>query len=340
MQFGTLIALAFTPRGWLLARVTRLAAPFLRVTFLSAALSCGLVSMLAGGPLSFEAISEQLAPEGSTRAGLLAWLGLGVRLRVLSMRGDRYELRGWLARSLALRKNDAMAALLEELGSTQHLFVLETPGRLREGRKFRFEDQGAAVTARSSRVLEPFVREAVRRVIPRTGPVRLLEVGCGSGTYMRYAAVLNPQLRAVGLELQAEAAALARRNIDEWKLGERVSVESGDVRSRVPNASFDAVTLHNAINYFTVESRVGLLAHLRAFLKPGGRILLTCGCVPGGVAVEWLNLWGAMTDGCGPFPTAPEMVGQLEQAGFLRVKCRSLIPGAGYYSFAAENSAS
>jgi len=133
---------------------------------------------------------------------------------------------------------------------------------------------------------------------------------------------------------------MARRNIEEWKLGERVSIEVGDVRSRVPNASFDIVTLHNAINYFTVESRVELLEHLRRFLRPGGRIILTCGCVPGGVAIEWLSLWGAMTDGCGRFPTRDEMSGQLAQAGFRQPECRPLIPGTGYYCFAAANPAS
>ncbi len=43
-------------------------------------------------------------------------------------------------------------------------------------------------------------------MLPLDRPIRLLEVGCGSGAHIRTAAHLNPRLTAVGLELQEPAA--------------------------------------------------------------------------------------------------------------------------------------
>ena len=40
---------------------------------------------------------------------------------------------------------------------------------------------------------------------------------------------------------------------------------------------------------FPVEARVGVLRHARAFLRAGGRLLLTSVCGGGGAAVEVLS---------------------------------------------------
>ena len=46
-----------------------------------------------------------------------------------------------------------------------------------------------------------------------------------------------------------------------------------------------------------------------------------------------------MTEGCGRLPTPAEMAAQLEEAGFLDVTRRSLIPGESFYSFVGANRA-
>ena len=64
----------------------------------------------------------------------------------------------------------------------------------------------------------------------RGGVASLLEIGCGSGFYIKYAASRNPSLAALGLELQPNVADVARRNISEWDLQGRVRIEVGDIR--------------------------------------------------------------------------------------------------------------
>jgi hypothetical protein len=75
-------------------------------------------------------------------------------------------------------------------------------------------------------------------------------------------------------------------------LTERVRIETGDIRERLPDERYDIVTLYDNIYYFPVEDRVSLLRHVKGFIKPAGFLLLTTCCQGGSLGVEVLNLWG------------------------------------------------
>lgn len=189
--------------------------------------------------------------------------------------------------------------------------------------------------ARSSRILEAFQAEAIHSAFPANGATRLLEIGCGSGVYIRYAAEENPLLTAVGVELQPAVAEVARTNLRNWGLESRVKVETGDIREKAPDESFDIATLYNNIYYFPVEERVALLSRISGFLRPGGFLLLTTCCQGGSLGTEALNLWGAATKGAGRLPSEDELVTQLRQAGFSKVEARNLLPGDRFMAFQA-----
>ncbi len=336
MTFRTLWRLFREGNLPVLLRTGRLQRGYYRLCFLSAALHGGLLARLVQGPVAFEQLAAEYAPDPAHHDGLRAWLDFGVRLGELREHGGSYALRGWLARRLVDARHDAAAALIEEAGDLHHTLLAETLSRLRAGRLFSLTDQRGDLIARSSRVLEPFVYEAIDAAIPSDGPVRLLEIGCGSGTYIRYAAARNARLTAVGLELQPVVAELARQNLQRWGFSQRVSIESGDVRARSSEPSFDVATLHNNIYYFPVAERPALLAHVRGFLRPGGRLLVTTACQGGRPEVDILNVWAAMTAACGRLPRADELERQLVEAGYVNVQSRRLVPGESYYAFVAE----
>lgn len=319
-----------------LLAVGRLQRTYYRLCFLAAASQAGLLARLARGPVGFEQLAADYAPDPARHDGLRAWLDFGVRLGELRAEDGRYALGSWLGRRLARPQHDAAAALIEEAGTLHHALLLQGLSRLRAGNGFTLADQDGSLIARSSRLLEPFVHEAVDAVIPPTGAVRLLEIGCGSGTYIRRAAALNTGLTAVGLELQPVVAEQARENLRVWNLVDRVSVEVCDIRNQVAEPSFDVATLHNNIYYFTVAERPRLLAHVRGFLRRGGRLLITTACVGGRPEAEVLNVWAAMTERCGRLPSARELEQQILEAGYTSVRSRRLIPGQSYFAFVAE----
>jgi len=309
--------------------------PFYKLVFLAAAKENGMLERLSPGPVTFEQLAETYCKNDRARQALEAWLQLGVRLRFLRLGADGFALKG-LAKNLSLPQNDGVLALLQEVAGLHHKLILKTPGKLRGGELWGLEDQDGELIARSSRAMEAFQIEAIDRAFPFSGAARLLEIGCGSGFYIKYAATRNPSLTAVGLELQENVAEVARKNIEAWGLKDRVTIEAVDVRKKEPDEPFDVVTLYNNIYYFEVEERVVLLRHIKGFLKARGFLLVTTCCQGGSLPVEVLNLWGAATATCGRLPTVDEMITQFNEAGYQDVEAIRLIPGDTFFAFKAH----
>jgi len=307
---------------------------FYKLTYLAGAGEAGLLNRLASGPVTLDVLAEFYAANGRGREAVEAWLQMGVRLQLLSHGSRGYALRG-LARKLAQPENDPVLAMVEEVVDLHHKLITATIPKLRAGELWSLADQNGELIARSSRVLEAFQAEVIASTFPAHGRQRLLEVGCGSGIYLRYAADRNPALTAVGLELQPPVAEMARTNLRGWRLETRVKVETGDIRARTPDEPFDIATLYNNIYYFPVAERVELLRHIGSFLKPGAFLLLTTCCQGGSLGAEALNLWGAATSGAGRLPAENELIGQLREAGYSTVKARNLLPGDRFMSFQA-----
>ena len=308
--------------------------PFYKLVYLVAAKDAGLFELFSRGPVGFEQLAEAYCRNEKAREALEAWLQLGIRLGHLEFSARGYSLKG-LARKLALPQNDAMLALLQEVAGLHYNLILKTPEKLRNGELFSLDDQDGEIIARSSRVMEAFQTQAIDRFFPVSGAASLLEIGCGSGFYIKHAAARSPFLRALGLEFQEKVADVARRNIEEWGLQDRVTIEAVDIRKKAPDERFDIVTLYNNIYYFAVEDRVALLRHIREFIKPDGFLLLTTCCQGGSLAVEVLNLWGAATATCGRLPRVDEIISHLDKAGYKNVKAIRLIPAEKFFAFRA-----
>jgi 4-hydroxy-2,2'-bipyrrole-5-carbaldehyde O-methyltransferase len=314
--------------------------PFYQLNYLVAAKVCGLFELLLDAPKNFEQLAKVYCKDDDDKAreALEAWLGLGVRLGCLRLDTAGYALKG-LAKKLVLPQNDAALALLQEAAGLHANLISQTVTKLRNGELWNLNDQDGEIIARSSRIMEAFQTEAIDRFFPASGVARLLEIGCGSGYYIKYAANRNPSLSALGLELQPKVADVARRNISEWGLDGRVRIEVGDIRLKAPDERFNIVTLYNNIYYFPVDSRVSLLQHISHFILPGGFLLLITCCQGGSLGVEILNLWGAATLTGGRLPSKRELISQLHHAGFQDVQTIRLAPGESLFAFKAHPGA-
>jgi SAM-dependent methyltransferase len=313
---------------------TALLKSFYQINYLVAAKESGILERLHDARQSFEQLAATYCTDAKAREALEAWLGLGVRLGYLQLDASGYVLKG-LAKKLAQPKNDAALALLQEAAGLHAKLITETVPKLRQGELWNLDDQDGEIVARSSRILEAFQTEAIDRFFPASGVARLLEIGCGSGFYIKYAADKNPSLTALGLELQPNVAEVAQSNIAGWGLQQRVTIEAGDIRQQAAGERFNVVTLYNNIYYFPVESRVALLQHIRQFSAPGGFLLLMTCCQGGSLGIEVLNLWGAATATGGRLPSKDELVGQLQEAGFQDVQAVRMFPGESFFAFKA-----
>jgi len=103
--------------------------------------------------------------------------------------------------------------------------------------------------------------------------MRLLDIGCGWGGMVRFAA--RRGVRTIGATLSAEQAAWAQQAIAEEGLGELAEVRFADYRD-VPETGFDAISSIGLTEHIGINSYPAYFESLRDKLRAGGRLLNHC----------------------------------------------------------------
>jgi cyclopropane-fatty-acyl-phospholipid synthase len=102
---------------------------------------------------------------------------------------------------------------------------------------------------------------------------RLLDVGCGWGGMVRYAA--RRGVRSTGITLSTEQAAWARKAIADEGLTELAEVRHGDYRE-IAETQFDAVSSIGLTEHIGVANYAAYFRFLRSKLRTGGLLLNHC----------------------------------------------------------------
>ncbi len=335
MAIKTLIKFILKNPILLIYRINKTTKEFYRAGFISTAISEGIYDLLSKGPANCKDIQEAIGSDFN-QEGLEAWLDLGVSLGELEKSSDGYSIKSAFSKELLKTTNDTWKAFFQARVEIFYNYIIKTPGFLKEKKQFEFSQSYGELFARSSRTVEPILFDVVDRSIPQKGACHLLEVGCGSGVYIKRACDRNPSLTAKGLELQEEVADFARKNTVIWQIEDRVIIESIDIKKYKTEEKYDIVTFYNLIYYFPLSERIKVLRQLAGFLSPRGQLLLTTLCPINDPSIQLMNLWSSMTNGCGPLPYPEQVCSQLKEAGFERVQFEKLIPG--FFLFKAKIS--
>ena len=309
----------------LMLRIGKLTKENCRTGFVLTAISEGIYDIMQSGPVTFEKIQKFFKSDYNPE-GLRAWLDLGVSLGELKKSTYGYSIKGKLSKKLVKPENDTWCAFLQVRAEVFYDFVIKTPSMLKQNIQFEYSEAHGELLAKSSRTLEPILLDIVDKLIPKDKPYRLLEVGCGSGIYIKRACELNPLLTVVGLEVQQSVADFARKNIRTWNFEDRVAIENADIRQYESKSDFDLITFYNLIYYFPVDERINLLKNLGKHLKPGGELIITSMCKGKESSLSLMNLWTSMTDGYGPLPIPKQIHNQLKAAGYRKIQSEMLIP--------------
>lgn len=314
-----------------------------RCSFATAAGASGVLQLLREGPQDGDTIARALGVAPQRREAMLAWLDCGVRAGELDLKRGRYHLKGRLSRLLSAPGNDVNAALFAEVALYHYESILQAPARLRDERApYSLADQDGALIARSSRILEPFVEEAIDWAFEQEQPGRVLEVGCGAGRYLGYMLRRWPSVRLDAIDLQADVVATARAHLHRQGLLQDVQLRQADIFDLRPDSAqpgYALITLHNNLYYFDLARRQALLRHCAALLAPGGRLLITSSCTGGSAAVAALHLWWSLSESAAGLPDRDALLSQLSGEGWRDLQHRRLVPGESYHAFLARRPA-
>ncbi|WGF89938.1 class I SAM-dependent methyltransferase [Marinivivus vitaminiproducens] len=104
------------------------------------------------------------------------------------------------------------------------------------------------------------------------GPVHLLDVACGTGTFLSFVRRNFPAVEVTGVDLSAAYLAVARRRLRRF--GKAVFLEGAAEKLPFPDASFDLLTTVYLFHELPPAVRHRAVAEFARVLRPGGQVIL------------------------------------------------------------------
>ncbi|MBV9859274.1 MAG: methyltransferase domain-containing protein [Alphaproteobacteria bacterium] len=154
-------------------------------------------------------------------------------------------------------------------------FHFQTDGYLSEASAERYDHQvevlfGGGAAAMRRQALVP-LRDALLQMPGGARRAALLDIGCGTGQFLREVKFNYPRLAVTGLDLSAPYLEVARRRLAPWSRTELV--EAGAEAMPFPDAAFDIVTCIYLFHELPPRARVAVAAEVRRILRPGGTVI-------------------------------------------------------------------
>src|SRR5947209_2336523 len=154
-------------------------------------------------------------------------------------------------------------------------FHFQTDGYLSEASAERYDYQvevlfGGAAAPMRRQALVP-LREALLRHPGGAANARLLDIGCGTGSFLREVKRNFPRLSVTGLDLSEPYLAVAGRRLAEWS---RVTLIPAAAEAMpFPDGEFEIVSCIYLFHELPPRVRRAVADEIRRVLKPGGTLI-------------------------------------------------------------------
>jgi 2-polyprenyl-3-methyl-5-hydroxy-6-metoxy-1,4-benzoquinol methylase len=232
------------------------------------------------------------------------------------------------------------------LGNVLRLFaaycsldLLEYPQYLQTGESFPVQAHGEGFTkllAQHGLTKGLKFLELVIPYLPRVAAMlqhgaSILDIGCGSGTFLSTLARAYPRCRGVGIDSDQNVIQEGARAIVEAGLHDRVRVLCRNAETLIFDNAFDLITMNSVLREVPTQRQADVLASCFTALKPGGTVLITDFALPDTLPdlrdpahrSALMDMFVEMTWGH-RLQTRREQTTLLTQAGFVNVKSQPL----------------
>lgn len=142
-----------------------------------------------------------------------------------------------------------------------------------------------------SRLVEPRALRALRLVPGVRRAKRVLDIGCGQGSYLIAFLTRYRDAQGVGVEVDPGVAQQATHMLREALVDRRTQIVVGDFRNvELPVRGFDLVLLNHNLFYFPSAEHPALFARVRDHLGEGGVVAIQTPVLSQGRIAELLGL--------------------------------------------------
>ncbi len=267
--------MSLIPSKWYSRAFSQTVASFTRVHLLRTGIALGLFESLREPKTGNQLVQEsQLAPDL-----LQAWLRAAETqglIRVTRERDRAYVVAGLARWLLETPRSKSLVAVLDQLVENYGPLHERMPELLRGIERPDYgTDVDAGRAAEASRLIERSALEALARIPGVRGAKRVLDIGCGHGTYLTGLLLRYRDAHGLGIEQNEDVAEIAVRNLAEADLVRRSEVRVGEFMAfDLEAGSFDLILLNNNLYYFAPATWGALLERIFSRLVPRGLLAI------------------------------------------------------------------
>jgi 2-polyprenyl-3-methyl-5-hydroxy-6-metoxy-1,4-benzoquinol methylase len=310
---------------------------FLRMHFIYAAIESGLLEAL-GKPSSREDLIQKL---NVTRPEILdALLDVGLSIKELAYKNGSYSITGKRSKAITGKEGDMLAAMIQANITYYSSVYRNAADRMRGATLGNDLEKIGDLVARFSKIAEPFIKHFIKDIVTGKDSMRILDVGCGSGIFLQTIFKANHAAGGIGIDMDEVVVNQAKKNMEKWGLNDNFRIIEGDIRVSPDSLEgpFDLITLFNILYYFPSKERIDLLRRLRSMLAPHGTVAIAMNLQSRGsdLTAANLNMVNVSLKGLTSLPDLAEIIIQLKDSGFEKIKTQKLIPASTFYGIAAS----
>jgi trans-aconitate methyltransferase len=312
-------------------------ASFTRVHLLRTGVQLGLFESLRQPKTANQLVQDsQLAPD-LLQAWLRAAEAQGL-VRMIREQDCAYQVDGLARWLLESPQSKSLIAVLDQMVEDYGPLFERIPDLLRGAARPDFGSREAARrAAEASRLVERQALEALTRIPGVRGAKRVLDIGCGYGTYLTGLLLRHRDAHGLGIEQDADVAEIAVRNLEEADLVRRSEVRVGEFMALDLDAgSFDLILLNNNLYYFAPNTWSALFERIFSRLVPRGLLAIQVPVVSDRAASRILghtanaaafDLYLRAHNNLYGFPDLAQLHAALRETGFETVAETVFLPG-------------
>ncbi|MBE9581234.1 MAG: methyltransferase domain-containing protein [Proteobacteria bacterium] len=310
---------------------------FVRMHFIYAALESGLLEALST-PSSTDDLIKKLNVKRSEI--LEALLDVGLSVKELAYKNGAYSIKGKRSKAVRGNEGDILAAMIQANITYYSSAYRNAADRIHGAALGNDLEKMGSLVARFAKIGEPLIRDFMTNIVTGKNPMRVLDVGCGSGVFLQSIHNANQNASGIGIDIDEEVVDQARQNMEKWGLSNKFRIVEGDilVSPEGLEGPFDLITLYNIIYYFPSEKRLELLNRLRSMLSPNGVVAVAMNFQSMGkdIGAANLNMVNCSLEGLTPLPDLDQLTAQLNESGFNEITAHRLMPGSTFFGISAS----
>jgi cyclopropane fatty-acyl-phospholipid synthase-like methyltransferase len=307
----------------------------IRIHFIFAAYESGLLKALSQ-PCDRRNLVEKLQIK---RLELFdALLDVGLASKELAVRNEKIFIKGKRSKAVADANGDMLAAILQASVTYYSDAYKNAAARMYGEELGNNLTEIGEIVARFSKMTEPIIKDFLASLVRGNKHMSVLDVGCGSGFFLRSVYELNNNVDGIGLDIDEAVVDQAKNNIETWGLAEQFKIHHGNIFGFSEKAGpYDLISLINILYYFNEEDRFDLMNSLWERLAPNGILIIVMNFHSEGkdVGAANLNVVNNSLKGLTPLPSVDEIKSLLEQCGFSKIKIHRFMPGSSFLGLAA-----